>query len=126
MNGAVVMNTVIWLITALLCIIGAVAIIKWCALKVASGSDGGKRVYLVLLKGENAEEMLQIGGRSYTLMANPVYAIETLEWDAALDGAAAYAVDCGLLPSQRDACAEICENGRIRLIDKGQLDTIML
>lgn len=26
------------------------------------------------LKGENAEEMLQIGGRSYTLMANPVYA----------------------------------------------------
>lgn len=113
LNGAVVMNTVIWLITALLCIIGAVAIIKWCALKVASGSDGGKRVYLVLLKGENAD--IELG-----------MAIETLEWDTALDGAAAYAVDCGLLPSQRDACAEICENGRIRLIDKGQLDTIML
>ena len=107
------MNTVIWLITALLCVIGAVAIIKWCALKVASGSDGGKRVYLVLLKGENAD--IELG-----------MAIETLEWNTALDGAAAYAVDCGLLPSQRDACAEICENGRIRLIDKGQLDTIML
>ena len=60
------MNTVIWLITALLCVIGAVAIIKWCALKVASGSDGAKRLFLVLLKGENADLAL-------------VMAIETLE-----------------------------------------------
>lgn len=106
------MNTVIWMISAMLCVIGAVALIKWCALKVASGSDGGKRVYLVLLKGENADIELRM-------------AVETLEWDTALDRAAAYAVDCGLSSAQREVCAEICESGRVRLIDKGQLDTIL-
>lgn len=106
------MSTVICLVSALLCMIGAVAVIKWCALKIASDSDGGKRVYLVLLKGECADIELQM-------------AAETLEWDTALAKAAAYAVDCGLSKGQREICEEICRGCRFVIVTPEQLTSLL-
>jgi hypothetical protein len=107
------LETVIGILAAFLCVIGAAAIIRWCAIKISAPTSCGNRLYAVMLKGDCAEIELHM-------------ALETLDWDSALGNVRAYAIDCGLSESVRDNCKNICKNTRIRLITPKELEQLIL
>ncbi len=96
-------ETVLGILIAILCVAGAVSLIKWVALKIANSGDDGKRVYAVLLDGEQADIRLQM-------------MIETRDWDNVLQDTRAFAVDNGLSPEMSEFCKAICEKHRITYI----------
>lgn len=111
-NGVVMLDTIIGLFAAFLCIAGAVGIIKWCALRVASPKRNKSRIYAVMLKGDCADIELQM-------------AIETLDWDSALQNVRAFAVDCGLNEDKMNICKFICSGSRFELVTPAELANIL-
>lgn len=104
-------EAVVGILTAILCVSGAVGIIRWAALKIANSGDDGRRIYAVLLDGEHADIRLQM-------------MIETLEWDTVLNGVKAYAVDGGLSPDMANYCKIIAEKHRIKFVKADELTTL--
>ena len=96
---------------AVLCVVGAVSLIKWCVLKLLT-SGKPKRAYVVFLKGENSDIELQT-------------AIDTVRWDSALYNCLAYAVDMELdyLDSQR--CQKMCKTSGFKFLTADEFSKIM-
>lgn len=105
-------ETIVGLFIAVLCVVGAVSIIKWIALRIAIPSDTDSRIYAVLLRDKNADIELQM-------------AIETLEWDNTLLHATAYAVNCGLDSVTDGICETICKNSRFIYLTSQQFAEII-
>ncbi len=99
------------ILTAILCVSGAVGIIRWIALKIASAGNDGKRIYAVLLDGEQADIRLQM-------------MIEALEWDIVLNGVKAYAIDGGLSTEMAEYCKLIAEKHRIKYIKSNEVTSL--
>ena len=97
-------DTVLGIVAAVLCVWGAVSFIRWVALSIASSKEENCRVFAVLLTGKEADISLQM-------------AIETLEWDGALKNTRAYAVDGGLDPQMADYCRALCKNSRLTFVE---------
>ena len=104
-------EAVMCILTAILCVSGAVGIIRWVALKIANSGDDGKRIYAVLLDGEQADIRLQM-------------MIETLEWDVVLNNVKAYAIDGGLSSEMADYCKIIAEKHRIKYIKADEVTSL--
>ena len=96
-------EAVLGILAAILCVAGAVSIIKWVALKIANSGSDGKKVYAVLLDGKEADIRLQM-------------MLETLQWDNVLQDAKAFAVDGGLSPEMAQFCKTLCEKHRVTYI----------
>lgn len=90
------METVFGIILAILSLYGLVGLIRLAALKIAAPKSGESRMYMVMLKGENADIELQM-------------AMDTCDWDIALIGAEKYAVDCGLDSATKEICSKLCK-----------------
>lgn len=92
----------------LLSVAGAVSLIKWAAMKLLSPNAKDKRVYAVLLSGDNADIELQM-------------AIDLAEWAPVLKKGTLYAVDCGLEEIQAVTCARICKGTGFKFLTKREL-----
>ena len=104
MYGVIIMlQTIAGMFIAFFCVLGAVSIIRYIALRITAPCSDDSRVYAVMLKGADADMDLQM-------------AMETLDWDNALLNARAYAVDCGLEKDIALICKEKCENSRFRYV----------
>ncbi len=99
------LETIIGIFIAVLCVAGAASIIKWVAIRISSKGMEDKRIYAVILDGDEADIQLQM-------------ALETAEWDLALQDVRLYAVDCGIKAELREYCRSICKNSRFDFIDK--------
>lgn len=97
---------------AFFCVAGAVSIIKYIALRITAPCTDDRRVYAVMLKGNDADIELQM-------------AMETLDWDSALLNARAYAVDCGLDKELALYCKKMCQDSRFRFISCHEFGDIM-
>ena len=105
-------ETLFGILTAILCVSGAVSIIKWMALKFAVGGENDKRVYAVLLDGKDADIRLQM-------------MIQTLQWENSLSGVKAYAVDGGLDDEMAVYCRILCENTKIKFVSANEAKLIL-
>ena len=104
-------EAIMGILTAILCVSGAVGIIRWIALKIANLGDDGKRIYAVLLDGEQADIRLQM-------------MVQTLEWDIVLNNSRAYVIDGGLSSEMAEYCKIIAEKHRIKYIKADDVATI--
>lgn len=93
-------ETLLGILASVLMVAGAVSIIKWAALKVAASDCNGKRAFVILLDGKDADIKLQM-------------MIQTLEWENALYGVKAVALNGGLEPEMDEYCRMLCKNARI-------------
>lgn len=93
-------ETLLGVLASVLMVAGAVSVIKWAALKIAASGSDGKRVYAVLLDGNDADIRLQM-------------MIQTLQWENALYGVKAFAIDGGLDFEMAEYCRMICEKSRV-------------
>ena len=89
-------ETVLSIVAMVLCVAGAVSIIKWTALKVAASDTKSKCIYAVLLDGNAPDIRLQM-------------AFQTVQWENALSDVKVYAVDGGLDGEMAEYCRELCE-----------------
>lgn len=96
---------------AVLCVVGAIALIKWAVLKLLT-SGRPKRAYIVFLKGENADIELQT-------------AIDTVQWDSALYNCYAYAVDMGLDYLDSQCCQKLCKNSGFKFITANEFSGVL-
>ena len=76
-------ETILSIVAMVLCVAGAVSIIKWTALKVAASDTKGKCIYAVLLDGNAPDIRLQM-------------VFQTVQWENALSNVRVFAVDGGL------------------------------
>ncbi len=97
-------ETLLGILASVLMVAGAVSIIKWAALKIAASGYNGKRAFVILLDGKDADINLQM-------------MIGTLEWENALYGVRAFAIDGGLEPEMAEYCRILCEHSRITYLD---------
>ncbi len=105
-------EAVFGILTAILCVMGVVGIIRWAALKIANSGADGKRVYAILLDGKDADIRLQM-------------MIETLEWDNVLKDARAYAIDGGMSFEMAEYCRLIAEKHRIEFVPLGEAPSVL-
>ncbi len=105
-------EAVMGILTAILCVSGAVSIIRWIALKIANSGNDGKRIYAVLLEGQEADIRLQM-------------MIETIEWDCVLSDVKAYAIDGGLSAEMAEYCRMIAKKHRVEFIEAEQQPDIL-
>ena len=94
-----------------LCIMGVVSIIRACALSLAASKHKGNRVYAVLLENSTADIELQM-------------AMYSVEWDGALSGAKAVAIDGGLDEETAEYCRKICKGSPFSFV--GGEDAVIL
>lgn len=94
-------ETLFGILAIILCIIGSVSIIKWCALRLAS-SGCKNRIYAVLLKEQPDIEVQML--------------IDTVEWDDALKDAQIFAVDGGLDDEMVYYCESVLGESRIKFV----------
>ena len=94
-------ETLFGVLAIILCIIGSVSIIKWCALRLAS-SGCKNRIYAVLLKEQPDIEVQML--------------IDTIEWDDTLKDAIVYAVDGGLDDEMAYYCESVLKSSRIKFV----------
>ncbi len=94
-------ETFFGILAMVLCVIGAVAVIKGIALRLAA-SGCKNRIYAVLLKAQPDIELQML--------------IDTAEWDETLRDAKLYAVDGGISDEMADYCKAVCEGSRVKFI----------
>lgn len=101
--GDIMFEILFGVLIIVLCVMGAVSIIKACALSIAASKESKSRAYVCLLRGDTADIELQL-------------ALQTLEWDSALTGVRAFAVDVGLEDEMAIYCKSLCEGTRLKFI----------
>lgn len=97
------MDAFLGIFLMVLCVVGVVSIIRACALSLAASKHKGNRVYAVLLENSTADIELQM-------------AMYSVEWDGALSGAKALAIDGGLDEETAEYCRRICEGSAFSFV----------
>ncbi len=106
-------ETVLGILAAVLCVAGAVSVIRWIALKFVSVESKGKKLFAVVLDGKDADIRLQM-------------ALQVLEWNtAALGDASVLAVDGGMSDTMADYCRKVCRNNRVRFVEKDGAEALL-
>lgn len=103
-------EAVLGILAMMLCVVGAIGIIRWAALKIAAGSNAGRRVYAVMLQDEPDIQLQML--------------IDTIEWDNTLKSAKIYAVDGGLDEETSEYCKAVCNNSRITYISAHEAEAL--
>ena len=93
-----------------LCVIGAVSIIRGLALRLSVDKNAGM-IYAVLLKKEPDIQLQML--------------IESVDWDWTLKNAKILAVDGGLTNEMADYCREVCKNSGIKFIEHNEAEGLL-
>ena len=107
------MEIIFGVVVVLLSVAGAVSLIRWAAMKLLAPNNKHRRIYAVMLSGENADIELQM-------------AIDLAEWMPILKKGTLYAVDCGLEEKQAVSCARLCKGTEFRFLTKRELSDKLL
>ncbi len=94
-----------------LCVIGAVSIIRGIALRL-SVDKNASRIYAVVL-GKEPDIQLQM-------------LMESVEWDWALKHAKILAIDGGLNDEKVDYCRTVCKNSGIKFIEHNEAEGLLM
>lgn len=93
-----------------LCVIGAVSIIRSIALRLSVNMNAD-RVYAVVLKDESDIQLQML--------------LESVEWDWTLKNTKVLAVDGGMDKESADYCRAVCKNSGLKFIEHNQAEELL-
>lgn len=93
-----------------LCVIGAVSIIRGIALRL-SVNKNADRIYAVVLKNESDIQLQML--------------VESVEWDWTLKNTKVLAVDGGLDEAMANYCRAVCKNSGIKFIEHNEAEGLL-